>query len=100
MSNSSNDLIKGLVIGGLVGAVLGILYAPKSGKETREDIARKADEVMVKARDEYEQAIANSKRAYESAIRRLRALETSVKEKAEDAEEKVSDLSERVKEAI
>jgi gas vesicle protein len=86
VSDSKTDLIKGLVIGGLAGAVLGILYAPKSGKETREDIARKADEVMVKARDEYEQAIDKSKRAYESAIRRLKILETSVKENVEDAE--------------
>jgi gas vesicle protein len=95
MSDSTNDLIKGLVIGGLVGAVLGILYAPKSGKETREDIAMKADKLLAKAREEYDQAIDKSKRAYESAIRRLKELETSVKGKVEDAEEKISDLAER-----
>ena len=39
--NRGSDFIKGLFIGGLMGAVLGILYAPKSGKETREDIAQK-----------------------------------------------------------
>jgi len=50
--NRSSDFIKGLFIGGLMGAVLGILYAPKSGKETREDIARKADELITKAKEE------------------------------------------------
>lgn len=34
--------LKGIVIGGLVGAVGAILFAPKSGKETQEDIKRKA----------------------------------------------------------
>jgi gas vesicle protein len=44
MSENSSDLLVGLIIGGLVGVTLGILFAPKSGKETRADIARKATE--------------------------------------------------------
>ncbi|MCB0301708.1 MAG: YtxH domain-containing protein, partial [Calditrichaeota bacterium] len=30
------EFIKGLLIGGAVGAVAALLYAPKSGRETRE----------------------------------------------------------------
>ena len=37
---AAGDCVKGFVIGGLIGAALGILYAPKSGVETREDIAK------------------------------------------------------------
>lgn len=37
---------KGVIIGGIAGLVTGILYAPKSGKETREDIKRKLDEAQ------------------------------------------------------
>ncbi len=44
MSENNNDLIVGFIIGGLIGVTLGILFAPKSGKETRADIARKAKE--------------------------------------------------------
>lgn len=44
MSENNSDLLVGLIIGGLVGVTLGILFAPKSGKETRADIARKAKE--------------------------------------------------------
>ena len=32
------DFFKGALFGGMVGAVAGLLFAPKSGKETREDL--------------------------------------------------------------
>lgn len=35
--------IKGLILGGAVGAALGILYAPRSGKKTRAMLAEKTD---------------------------------------------------------
>ena len=72
MSERNGDLLKGLIIGGLIGAALGILYAPKSGKETREDIARKTEELLNKAKEEYEKAVEKSKLAYESAVKRLK----------------------------
>jgi gas vesicle protein len=100
MSNRTDDFIKGLLIGGLVGAVVGILYAPKSGKETREEIGRKADELMEKAKEEYEIALEKSKKAYESAVKRLKEMESSAKEKVEEMEEKVGVLTERGKETL
>ncbi len=36
-----NSFITGLLAGALVGGVIALLYAPKSGKETREQIKRK-----------------------------------------------------------
>ena len=53
---ATDDCIKGFVIGGLIGAALGILYAPKSGKETREDIQRSTEELLEKAKEKYEEA--------------------------------------------
>ncbi|UCH77434.1 MAG: YtxH domain-containing protein [Candidatus Coatesbacteria bacterium] len=37
------------VVGGIVGGILGILFAPKAGKETRGDIAEAAAEVKKEA---------------------------------------------------
>lgn len=34
------DFFKGVLFGGIVGAVAGLLFAPKSGKETREDLLK------------------------------------------------------------
>ena len=36
-----NTFAKGTIIGAVIGAVAGVLLAPKSGKETQEDIKRK-----------------------------------------------------------
>jgi len=45
MSNSnSSDTFFAFVLGGLVGAVVGILYAPRAGKETREKIRAVTDD--------------------------------------------------------
>ena len=100
MSEKSGDLLKGLIIGGLIGVVLGILYAPKSGKETREDIANKADELLAKAKEEYEKAVEKSKVAYEAAVQRLKEAEVSAKEKVEEIEGKVSEFAQQSAETI
>jgi len=100
MSDRGMDFVKGLVMGGLVGVVFGILYAPKSGKETREDIARKTEDLLVKARQEYEQALDKSKRAYDVAVKRLKEVEVSAIEKVEEVEGKVEELAERGKETL
>jgi len=52
MFERNNDFITGLLIGGLAGVLIGILYAPKSGRETRDDIGKKTEELMEKAKDE------------------------------------------------
>ncbi|MFN0156754.1 MAG: YtxH domain-containing protein [Bacteroidota bacterium] len=55
----NNGVVKGLVIGllagGAIGAVLALLYAPKSGKELRADIKDRADGLLEDA-DSYMQA--------------------------------------------
>jgi gas vesicle protein len=56
MSENNGDLLASFIIGGLIGITLGILFALKSGRETREDIKRKADELVIKAKEEYEKA--------------------------------------------
>lgn len=48
------SFFKGMLFGVMAGAVAGILLAPKSGKETREDIKRLAEDFEEKAVDVYE----------------------------------------------
>ena len=100
MTEKNGDLLKGLFIGGLIGIALGILFAPKSGKETREDITRKANEMLAKAKEEYEKAAEKSKFAYEESLKHLKGLNVSANEKANETENKVSELAQQGAESI
>ena len=100
MSQKEWDLAKGLVLGGLIGAVIGILFAPKSGKETRQDIADKADELLSKAKEEYEKAIERSKATYDAAVTRLKTAEGVAREKVKEIEENISDFAKQSGETL
>jgi gas vesicle protein len=100
MSNQIEGFIKGIVIGGVIGAVIGILYAPQSGRKTRENIGGKAEELLAKAKKEYEATLKKSGKAYESAVKQLKNLESTAKEKVGEMEEKVDELTELGKEAF
>ncbi|MBK6541441.1 MAG: YtxH domain-containing protein [Flavobacteriales bacterium] len=63
MSNERNFGVLGFLAGAAIGATLGILFAPRSGKETRDRMARGAadakddlDEMIDKARSEWSRA--------------------------------------------
>lgn len=44
--SSTKSFLLGVVTGGVVGGLIALLYAPKSGKRLRRDIAEKKDEVI------------------------------------------------------
>ncbi len=49
MANSSTRFLEGLLLGGALGFIGGILFAPKSGKELRKDLADGSDELYRQA---------------------------------------------------
>jgi gas vesicle protein len=51
-NNSGVSFLIGLFTGGAIGAVLALMYAPKSGKEFREDLRNTTDEYLDEA-DKY-----------------------------------------------
>jgi len=52
----------GLLIGGALGALAGIFFAPKSGKELRLDIKEKGSEMLRDAKEIYADATKRQKR--------------------------------------
>lgn len=65
-------LVKGIIIGGAIGSVLGVTLAPKSGRETREMIKKNS----VKAFNSGSQMVSNIKKSspLTSFFKGLRAL--------------------------
>ena len=49
--NNSGDVLLAFLLGGIVGAAIGILYAPRSGKETREKLHGLTDDLSDKIKD-------------------------------------------------
>ncbi|HCC67945.1 TPA: hypothetical protein DEP90_01895 [Patescibacteria group bacterium] len=56
MDNNTRSFFSGLVFGIVAGAVAGVLLAPKSGEETREDLKKFALELGEKATEQYNNA--------------------------------------------
>src|ERR1017187_2695954 len=101
--SQENGYVKGLFIGlldgGAVGALVALLYAPKSGKELRKDIKNKTDgdydetekfiaDAKVKARDmmnegkkRSEQLIANAKTKPEDLLKTEEGIFNAAKSK-------------------
>jgi gas vesicle protein len=44
--NNNKDMLLAFILGGLIGAALGVLYAPKSGRETRSNIKKFGEEIV------------------------------------------------------
>jgi gas vesicle protein len=72
MSKQWGDIGKGMAIGGIVGVVTGVLCAPRSGKETREGIRKKAEELTMKTKEEYNKTLDKTKKAYDAMASRLK----------------------------
>lgn len=66
MQNSgSNGFIKGLLIGGLIGAAAAMLFAPMSGKRLRKKIGHKKDDIL----DDVNQYVETGKEKAEELFR-------------------------------
>lgn len=63
-SNLSKGLLIGFLTGGIVGAAIALLYAPKSGKELRAEIKNKSNDFL----DEAEKYVDVAKEKASSAI--------------------------------
>jgi len=82
MSENGSDrdsFLKGLLIGGAVGAIVALLFAPKSGKEFRADIKRKSEE-----------AVEGSKRVYGEARDKAQQIISEAVDKAQELREEAS----------
>lgn len=121
-NKAAKGLLLGFITGGIVGAAIALLYAPKSGKELRNDIRLKKDELLddtseylqiakTKASDlinegkrRSEELISDAKKKAGTLIDDANTILNDAKHKATSAlgstKEKIVNEGERVKEAF
>lgn len=121
-SNLSKGLLIGFLTGGIVGAAIALLYAPKSGKDLRNDIKNKSNEFLDEAdkfvdvakekasaminegKQKSEKLVADAKVKAEELIRDAEKVFGDIKTKAGDAyetgKEAVSKESDKIKGAF
>ena len=90
----------GIIIGAIAGVLAGFLTAPKSGKETREDLKKKANEVKGSAERRLKDAYKELGSLSDDEKKKEKQLGGKAKEEMDDLAKKAEDLKEKVKSAI
>lgn len=89
-SNVTGKVIGAIIIGTLVGATIGILFAPYKGSRTRNRIARKSKDLAFKMKREAESLLTKAEELERIAERKLQNLTNKAKESAESLKYKSS----------
>ncbi len=82
MKNGGGIFLKGLLFGGILGAVAGILLAPRPGRALRADIKEKGGTAIKDAKRIYEDSRTRAKAAFEAAKQRAEEIKGKVVKEA------------------
>lgn len=86
----------GLLIGGTLGALAGICFAPKSGKELRSDIEEKGSEILKDAKGNYADANTKAKELLSEAKHQAKELKKEADRYLSEARHKAQEILARV----
>lgn len=85
------SFVQGFVLGSLVGAGIALLYAPKPGLETREELLSRSREFKGEAEKQYQQALERAISLKERAEEQIDTLLKQGRERAHDLREKANE---------
>ncbi|PIS07734.1 hypothetical protein COT78_02075 [Candidatus Berkelbacteria bacterium CG10_big_fil_rev_8_21_14_0_10_43_13] len=71
MDKKEKELLIGASVGALAGVIAGLLFAPKSGKETQEDLKKYMHEMKNKIAKELDKAGKVTKETYEKVVDKI-----------------------------
>jgi gas vesicle protein len=75
------SVLAGIGLGAIIGAAAGLLFAPKTGGETREDIKKAADDLKVKA----EEVVGELSTSVDELVQKSRGLIDTTRSKVQEA---------------
>jgi len=98
-NNRGSDLLA-FLIGGAIGATIGLLYAPRSGKETRELLIGEGNEMVNKAVASIQLAQDKALSMISDAQTRLETLNTDLNDRIEKLQEITRETLAEQKESV
>jgi len=90
--NQQGHFFMGFLIGGVLGALAGILFAPKSGKELRSDLKEKGSEVLKDTKEIYADAGTRAKEIIEEAKHQAKELKKEADRHLSEARQKTKEI--------
>jgi gas vesicle protein len=91
-AQDQSHFVLGFLIGGIMGALAGLFFAPKSGKELRAELREKGNEAFEDARQFYSEARVKAKAILEDARRRADELRKEADRQLAEARQRAKDI--------
>jgi gas vesicle protein len=90
--NSHGNFLRGLLTGAILGGLVGILFAPKSGRELRDELRKKGGDAFEEAKEFYSDARGKAKAILEDARRRAEELKRESDRQLAEARQKAREI--------
>ena len=99
-NSGGSEFFKGFLFGGIAGAVIALLYAPKSGKEVRDDIRKISADLTDDAQVTLKSAQQKAEILFEETKKQLEELQKEAESALGDMKKKTADGIEKGKTAV
>jgi len=86
-----------LFTGLAIGAILGILFAPKSGKEARKELVEKSERLLEMSREGFSEVMEKTRDLTEAGRQKLEELKIAGEEIMEKGKKKVETTAKKIK---
>ena len=103
MHDSDRDALSfvvGLSLGALVGTSAALLLAPQSGRKTRRQLARKAEDLTETASEAIEDAMDEGRRIADRTAKETRRIASRTRTRADRTSERLTEAVERGRERL
>ena len=94
---NAGSVAAALFIGLIMGGILGILFAPKSGKETRKELIEKSEKIIEKGKEGLGDVVEKTKDLAQVGKQKIEELKIAGEEMWEKSKKKVEDTAKKIK---